>query len=755
MTRRFPDRLGAIVLGVVVLLLQPGSALGQADRPEVVELRFQGNASFSERILSAAIVTRATRCRSAILKPFCWSGAEFATDRFFLVPREFRRDAARIQVFYYQRGYREARVDTTVTTVGDEGQVEVTFSIEEGRPVRMDSIAFQGLEGLDPRGRNGLLDDLPLAEGEPLNAILLDAARDSLLGRLRNRGYAHAEVLRGYFVPTERPYEAEVTFDVFPGPRSFVGPVTVVGNDRVSETVVRRMLPFKEGDVYAQEVLFDGQRNLFNLEIFRHATIEQDLDHRPDSVVPIRVQVNEGNVHLVRTGVGWSTSDCLNTEVRWSSRNFVGGARRLQLRGRVSNILAERLSSSACGQSGTGVYGQENWLLSADFAQPWFFSPRNSLAAGIFAERQSLPEVFVRKGLGANIAVARSLGRGTSLTLAFRPQLAELDAAEIFLCTSFLVCEPRDIDVLEGPSWLSPVALSLTRDRTNRAISPTDGHTALVDVELARDGTFSDYRYERVIAEGTWFQEPWRGVVLAARLRAGWLNARSFGGLTTDADVAHPQKRFFAGGANSVRGFGQNQLGPRVLTVGVPEILSARDGEPAPCTPEEIRDLTCDAGALGDGEFDNPRPTGGSRMLDGTVEIRFQTGASKLTGAAFLDFGQVWASEISDRLGSLEFTPGLGVRYATPIGPLRVDLAYRFSAARELRVITSQIQPYDPARHDPEDRIRTTRPDGSTVTLDYVRSDELAPLEPRVLFGEAATFDISRFQLHVSIGQAF
>lgn len=752
--RRRPGRtlLEAWILASLASVLLCGPVLGQAS-PEVEELDFQGNQAFSDRALGTAIVTRATSCRSLALSPFCWVGLEFAIDRSYLVSREFRRDLARLKVFYYQRGYRETRVDTAVTRTGDE--VRVTFSIEEGRPVRIDTIAYQGLDDVRPQARRGLLEDLPVAEGDPLNAILLDAARDTVLSRLRNRGYAHAEVLRSFFIGSDRPYEAEVTFDVYPGAVSYLGSIVVVGNDKVSETVVRRMLPFRRGDLYDRELLFEGQRNLFNLEIFRHANIQQDLDHDPDSIVPVRVQVNEGNVHRVRMGVGWSTSDCLNAESRWSSRNFLGGARRLQLRGRVSNLLAHDLNSSACGQAGTGVYADRNWLVSADFTQPWFFSPRNSLAAGVFAERQSLPGVFVRRGLGANMALARSLGRGTSVTLSFRPQFSELDAAEIFFCTSFLVCNPGDIDVLEGANWLAPVALTLSRDRTNRALSPTDGYTATVDLELARTTTFSDFRYERVTGEGTWFQQPWRGVVLAARLRAGWLKSHTFGGLTTDASVAHPQKRYFAGGANSVRGFGQNQLGPRVLTVGVSKLLSAREGQPAVCAPEEIQDLSCDAAALGDQGFDNPRPTGGSAMLEGSFEVRFGLGDPTLTGAAFVDFGQVWAEGSSASLGSLEFTPGLGVRYATPIGPVRVDLAYRFNPGQELPVVTSRVRPFDPGRDDPADRIQVATPDGGTETLDWVRSDELAPLEPRVLFGDAGTFDLSRFQLHISIGQAF
>lgn len=744
---RWPSNPGAALVAALALVALALPLSGQAGREEVASLRFEGNQAVRSSELELTILTRPTRCQSAALLPFCWAGAGFAKDEYFRSPRQFPLDMARIQVFYYQRGYRETAVDTVVTPAGD-GRVDITFVIDERRPVVIDSLAFEGLDELPSRLGGQLSEDLPVSRGDPLNLITLDVARTLMEGRLREEGYAHAEILLRRFVPTGS-YDAEVVFDVYPGPLARFGAITVEGNEQVEETVIRRMLPFREGTRYRREAVFEGQRNLFGLEILRQADIQQDLEHQPDTLVPVHVRVAEGNQHRVRTGVGWSTAECLTTEARWASRNFLGGARRLQIRGRVAGLLVDEFRDPLCPQAGTGEYGRTNWLASADFNQPFIFSARNSFSAAIYAERQSLQDVFVREALGVSLALSRNIGGGAFLTASYRPQLGRLGASEIFFCTSYLVCDPRDIDALQSTNILSPVGIGVSRDRVNQPLNPSRGHRFLVELEHASRLTGSDFGFDRAIAEASIYTEVGR-TVLAGRIRGGWLDPRPFAGGVgsgvTDREIAHPQKRFYAGGANSVRGFAQNQLGPRILTVDVRSLVEPRSGEPAICSPMAILDRRCDAGPLPDGEF-QPRPAGGSTLVEGGIEARFPLYRSLLQGAAFVDFGQVFAENADLRIGRVEVTPGLGVRYLSPIGPLRVDVAYRTVGGEDLRVVTSSLRPRDPE----------VDPAGVRTVLDdeWVIEDRLVLLTPRVRFGESDPWSWQRFQIHLSIGQAF
>ena len=734
----------ALCIGVGPLPL--GAQLGPE---EIGGIAFEGNENFSGAVLAKGIVTRETECRSVVLSLFCFLDVSWAQDPYHLSTRTLRRDVNRLKIFYYQRGFREATIESEVVRVEGEGTT-ILFRIVEGPPVLVDSIEVVGLEELsDP----SILERLPLEAGRPLSSIALEATRDTVLRRLRNRGFAHADVLLSHFIPKDSPYRAEVSFDVFTGPRAFIGPMTVLGNKTVDDAVIRRMIPFREGALYRESEIFDAQRNLYSLQILRHAEIQPDLAHLPDSVVPLLISAVEGDVHLVRTGAGWNNAECFNAEVRWASRNFLGGARQLELRGRVSNILAQTFHRNLCNESGSGDFGRTNWLVEASFTQPWIFSPRNTLTSSVYGERRSVEDIFVQRSYGVNLNLTRSLGRATPISISLRPKLSTLDAAEIFFCSSLLVCDPGDIDVLQSANWLVPVTLSLSRDRGNQLLSPTRGYRALFELEHASALTGSDFAYNRVTGEVSWYGEPRPRTVFAARLRSGWADPRPFEELLgpgAGLEVVHPEKRFFSGGSGSVRGFAQNQLGPRILSVPAAALLNGSQGDDGPaCTPREIIALTCDANVLPDGRF-TARPTGGNALIEGNIEFRFPIGRGNFEGATFLDFGQVWSGSNLFAWKSIEFAPGLGIRYYTPIGPIRIDLGYRFRGGEDLGVVTSQLRPFDPSRDDPNDRV-----DGPFGKLDFVRSDELALLRRRVRFGESGPWSIDRFQLHFSIGQAF
>jgi len=735
-------------LAVLMSLTAPAGVSAQVGRVEVHAVRFDGNHAFPDDSLARAISTRQTECRSVALRPFCWFGANFSLQRSYFRKEDLPLDQLRLMIFYQQRGYREAAIDTA-TVVRDDGSVDVRFTVTEGRPVLVDSLVVRGVDEVEDRS---LMRDLPLRRGDRLNRFVLDATRDTLIRRLGDRGYARADVLRSFLLPASDPYAARVTFDATLGPVVRYGSISIEGNRQLSDGVIRKTLQFRRGDLYRTDQLLEAQLRLFAMDLLRSARVEPDFAAGPDSIVPIHVTVQEGDLRRVRAGAGWSSAECLDSDARWISRNFLGGGRRLQVRGRVSNLLAQGFHELLCPQSGGGVFGKPNWLASLDFTQPWIFSTRNSLSVSLFTERQSLPDVFVRKAVGVAFSLTRSLAPGTPLTVSYRPELSTLDAAEILFCTGFLVCTPRDIDVLQGANWLAPVGVNITRNRSDNLLNPTRGYTLVLDVEHAAGWTGSNFRYDRAIVEGTMYERAGRGTVVATRLRAGWVGAGPFsellGGERASIDVVHPQKRFYAGGANSVRGFAQNRLGPRVLTVDPTDLLAPPTRGGARCSPEQIMDLSCDATPMDERRFSS-RPTGGTRVLEGNVEFRFPLG-SRMQGVTFTDFGQVWGARQTVHLRDLEFSPGIGVRYPTPIGPVRVDLAYRFRGGQSLPVVTSQLRPFDSGFDAEQDRLVV----GGQV-IPWVRVDQLAVLGKPVFFGRSGAASLSRLQLHISIGQAF
>jgi outer membrane protein assembly factor BamA len=284
----------------------------------------------------------------------------------------------------------------------------------------------------------------------------------------------------------------------------------------------------------------------------------------------------------------------------------------------------------------------------------------------------------------------------------------------------------------------------------NSLLNPTAGYRLTVDLEHAAPWTGSEFRYNRAVVEGTWYSRMTGTSVLATRLRGGWIGWGRFDVGSGPTDIVHPQKRFYAGGANSVRGFGQSRLGPRVLAVDDPGTLLTdyRQVPGALCLPAEIIDLTCSAQDLR-GIFVS-RPIGGTRVIEGNLELRFALGR-EFEFVTFGDFGQVWGADQTFSPGDLEFTPGGGVRYLSPVGPIRVDVGYSFRGSERLAVVTKQITPYSgDCAPEPSPCVMVRDLQGVEMPFPYVLTGELALL-PDVLFGG----NESRFQLHLSIGQAF
>ena len=741
---RFMHSVGWIVLWGWALIPSPVSS--QVGRTEVSEVAFQGNQSFPDDSLSRAIVTRETECRSVVFTPFCWAGADFAVQRFYLPERDVPLDRLRLEAWYYQRGFREISVDT-LTSLGEEGRATVSFIIDEGEPVIATRVDFEGGEGIN---EDGLLEGLPLQPGERLSILALDATRDTLERRLANRGYGRVNVLRRHLIPAVEPHTALVTFDIDTGSRVRYGPIMVSGNSELSEATVLNTLQFSTGDLYSRDEVQQGQGRLFGLDIIRSASVTSDFQSDPDSVIPITVNVVEGDAYRVRYGGGWTTAECFGVEAQWAARNFVGGGRLLQVRGRVANVLTPQFQNVLCPQGGTEEFGALTGTLSLDFAQPWIFSTRNSFSTALFIERQSLPDVFIREAVGVELALTRLIGPQTSFTLSYRPELSRLDAAEVLFCTNLLVCSPEDVSILQDANWLAPIGFSFTRNLANNILNPNRGYSVVLEVEHASQWTGSNFRYDRAIAEGTLYSGLGRSGVFAARIRGGWVGAGAFEALLLTPgtfDLVHPQKRFYAGGANSVRGFAQGRLGPRVLTIDPVRLLEPGTAG-AGCNPSQLMDLSCDPASIKEGRF-VPRPTGGTRVLEGNLELRFPIGLN-LEGVMFTDVGQVWGGRDEVDLSKLAITPGVGVRYLSPVGPIRIDLGYRFREGEPLAVVTSQLEVFNPNVHEESERIRI---DGNVIP--YVRTNELAALKTSRLFGEASPLSLQRFQLHISIGQAF
>lgn len=730
--------IGLGVIGAVLAVTAPLRAQASEDEresPEVEALSLTGVHHVDKSELRKSIATQANECKSILLAPFCWfSDSKLFVAKHYLDRTELKRDVLRIKVFYWKRGFRNAAVDTAVGRKGDG--VRVRFAITEGAPTLVSSVTVVRPESL--LTAKALRKAMLLRAGKPLDLPALDSSLVLLRDRLWDDGYSDA-ALTDTVILANAGRTAAVRVTVDPRWQAHIDTVSVRGNEGVSLETIHNMITLRKGEIYRRRDIVESQRNLYASNLFRRAVIT--IPPPGDSTKQIAIGVEESPFRDVRLSGGFNTVDFGQLEARFTDYNWLGGARRLAITGVVSNLLAPRLNGTGIFQNVTGNLGdaeaapylRPNFQASVDVTQPWFHDPRNTLGASIFAHRQSAPAIFIDRGYGAAASFTRELAPRSPLSLVYHYELAEVDAGGIYFCVNYGVCERPTINALRGRHALSPVSLDLFTDRSDDPLDPTNGYQARLDLEHASAFTGSEFRYNRVSGDATRYMPMGRGV-LAGHVRFGWVKSlRSTGNALgtpgdTSGDILHPRKRFYAGGSQSVRGYGENQLGPRVLTVD-PQILIDSG-----CTMATIADRSCDPSHVPSSEFE-PRPTGGTSLIEASVEYRFPIW-KQLGGAVFVDGAFVGEGALRDvTKGTGAITPGFGVRYKSPVGPIRVDLGIKPRLVERLHVVTEVVNP-----------------DSTRSIVELPKTKNFDPLENS---GSGFRKILSRLTLHLSIGQAF
>src|SRR4051812_29286087 len=256
----------------------------------VRQLKFEGNRAIPDDVLATAIVTTNS---GWFARAFFFRSLGFLGAKRYFDEQEFRRDVVRLEVLYRRSGYPDAVIDTLVSRAPQD--VYITFRIHEGDPIVVTSLSVLGLDSLPPRLRRSVLLDLPLRQGDPFNRFAMQASADSITRRLRDRGYPSATLFSAFESKREAK-SASVTLDAEPDGRAVVGRIKVIGAQRVDTSLIRKLLVARPGRRYSQEELFQSQRNLYESDLFRFATVNIDsAAYQPgDDSVPLVVQVNEG-----------------------------------------------------------------------------------------------------------------------------------------------------------------------------------------------------------------------------------------------------------------------------------------------------------------------------------------------------------------------------------------------------------------------------------------------------------------------------
>ena len=417
-----------------------------------------------------------------------------------------------------------------------------------------------------------------------------------------------------------RKDEAFVRYTVEAGERTFFGQVTIKGATSVKQEAIQRRLAFGPGDAYRPGGVTDSQAAIYDLGMFRAVTPRSLNPEAAGEPLDIEFEVIERQPRSFEVGLGLSTTERFRLQVGWTFRNVFGGAQHLSLSGKASSL-------------GTAF--------ETRFHVPHVLTPRTRFTQTAFVDSQEeintdplglTDRIFDIEDAQPAFDVLR-YGAESRVDHRFSKRFGAAAGIELssntFSRVDPLVVRELGSDVAVDHFLFTQFA-ELTWNTSDRAINATRGFLAMFRAEHSATGFLSDFDFVKAAIEGRRYLPLWHRTTLASRLKLGFV--QPYG----DSDVAPFNVRFYAGGPGSIRGFALNRVGPR-----------AADGV----------------------------PLGGHSLIEGSMELRFAV-IGELGGVFFVDFGQVFEASLDYHLDELRYAVGPGIRYNTPIGPIRFDVGF-------------------------------------------------------------------------------
>ena len=546
----------------------------------------------------------------------------WGTNRYFN-REQFEADLKRVVAFYKDRGYPDAKVTSFDVKLNDkQDAVDITIAVDEGQPIVVEMVEYIGFDGLPPARLSALRTSAPLRGDMPLDRAVAQALREAALDEIKDNGYPYGTVRL-----TERlggnDRRRVLTLTAALGTLARYGAVEVEGNTSVSDNVVVRQLTFRPNWRYRVSQLQESQRKLYSLETFQFANIEPVIkEGEQPEIIPVKVTVAEGKHRKVNFGLGYGSEEKGRASIDWRHVNFFGGARTLQLEGGYS-----ALSKGA----------------RANLRQPYVFSPRISLVLTGQSWHRNEP-AYTLNTKGGQVKLERSFPRpgpfsrrtaASSLSFVYTDEFQSYQVSDAALNNpeAIKLLISLGLDPLNGTAsgWLSSAALNYHRSTADNTLNAKRGYTVDAHLEKAGGLLQGDYRFVETIVEGRFYQTLGDRAVVAVKVRGG-----SIGAPRGDNLAVPFYRRYWLGGATSMRGWGRFDVAP--LFNGV--------------------------------------PIGGHTMVDSSAELRAPLWGN-LSAVVFADAGNVWNNAWDFNLNDLLYDVGPGLRYLTPIGPIRLDFGYQ------------------------------------------------------------------------------
>lgn len=599
----------------VVYHIDPGP------RKRLVDIQVEGNAFFS---------------KGDILERLYVLPASLQFRRGRLSEGYLRQDVSTIKNLYLTNGFRDIDVDYTIKDdfEGKEDQIGLTFHIHEGPQVFVGSLKINGVKEDELADIEKVLTTL---ESQPFSVVNATADRDNILAYFYNLGYPDAS-FDFKVLSTDSANLVDLVYEVDRGEQTFVREVLVSGLTVTDPELVYKRIELFQGQPLSQNAMVETQRRLYDLGIFANVAMAVQNPKGEEESKYVLFQLEESKRYSATVGfgaelgrIGGSSQNLRSAggQANFSPRvqfeitrlNMLGIAHSLSFRTRVSNI-------------------QQRVLVN--YLAPQFRSNENlNLALTVLADQSRDVRTYTSRRYEGSVQLGQrvNLARNILYRVAWRQTGIDENTLQV---------QPGLIPVLAQPAKVGIISATLIEDKRDDPTDSTRGIYTSLDFGLASKVLLSGSDFGRFLGRNSTYHRLTSKLVLARTTTFGLLEpTTSRYRNRTGFNIPLPE-RFFAGGAASHRGFPENQAGPRDLVTGF--------------------------------------PIGGETVFANGVELRFPLIGQNLGGVLFHDAGNVYStlSNFSFRVKQknvedfnfMVHAIGFGIRYQTPIGPFRVDIAY-------------------------------------------------------------------------------
>ncbi|MEQ1950304.1 autotransporter assembly complex family protein [Mesorhizobium sp. CN2-181] len=481
------------------------------------------------------------------------------------------------------------------------GPVPVTISVEPGQTFVLGDVQLKGdAAGLAPA-------DFGLTPGGDAGSTRILKAESDVVKRLKAEGRPLAKVTGREVIADHKTGTVDVSLAVAAGPVADYGPTTVSGTETMDSGFTGYMAGLEQGKRYSPEEMDEARDRLNGLGVFNSVAVMEADALDANGNIPINVTVTERKLRYYGVGATYSNTEGIGLEGYWGHRNLFGHAEKLRIEGSISGI-------------GSNEFTALNYNAGIMFEKPGVIGP----ASKFFSSLKSVyehPDAYDRFSVEGTAGLAYQLTKTQSVS-------AELDVEFSRITDAFVT--NQDYLIVSTP-------LQYAFDNRDNKLNPTKGFRAVGYVEPAYD-VLNSVAFVKLRGEGSAYQalDSEGRIVVAGRAVLGSIVGASVEQVPAD-------RRFYAGGGGSVRGYAYQGIGPR------------EDGE----------------------------PTGGLSLAEGSVELRYAVNDT-FGIVPFVDAGTVSLDSYPD-FADVKVGAGIGIRYMTPFGPLRVDAAV----------------PLNPDSHDP------------------------------------------------------